>query len=226
MLFVSLAGHACQFAFLVFFENPRASFFFRIYRRLALADTIWPHSAFPDIERFYGQPKAIAKRTPIVTKKSLGSGEVVTPEASTSTAQASSSSYPPTPAITEGDTATDTELETEVEDDVSPLVPGSSRAGKVKSRHGNATRHQQNFSIDSTISSNGDVADFHSSTSSAPRLANGVAVGPSGPQRRKAVSHHDLLNKYFRRDAVVLRNVDLLRYVVSFNISIDMVWGR
>jgi phosphatidylethanolamine N-methyltransferase len=187
---------------------------------VALANAIRSHFAVLDIERFYGQPKAIAKRTPIVTKKSTSSGEVVTPEASTSTAPAAS--YPPTPSVTEGDTATDTELETEVEDDVSPLVPGSSRASKVKSRSGNTSRHQQNFSIDSTISSNGDVADFRPSTSSAPRLGNGTAVGTAGQQRRKVVSHHDLLNKYFRRDAVVIRNVDLLRYVLSIIILIGM----
>lgn len=156
---------------------------------------------FLDIERFYGQPKAIAKRTPIVTKKSSDRSEAVNPEPSTSTAP-TSSSYPPTPAITEGDTATDTELETEVEDDVSPLVPGPSRTGKAKLTNGNVKRHQQTFSMDSTISS------------------NGALVGAGGPQKRKAVSHHDLLNKYFRRDAVVLRNLDLLRYVLSFCISI------
>ena len=31
------------------------------------------------------------------------------------------------------------------------------------------------------------------------------------PQKSKTLSQHDLLNKYFRRDALVLRNVDLLR---------------
>lgn len=191
---------------------------------VAFADTIRSHFAVLDIERFYGQPKAIAKRTPIVTKKSTSGSEVVTPEASTSTALATS--YPPTPSVTEGDTATDTELETEVEDEVSLLVPGSSRAGKVKSRSGNTTRHQQNLSIDSTISSNGDVADFRSSASSAPRLGNGTAVGAGGPQRRKVVSHHDLLNKYFRRDAVVIRNVDLFRYVLSIIIDISIGGDR
>jgi phosphatidylethanolamine N-methyltransferase len=34
----------------------------------------------------------------------------------------------------------------------------------------------------------------------------------STPKKKKLLSQHDLFNKYFRRDTVVLRNLDLLRY--------------
>jgi phosphatidylethanolamine N-methyltransferase len=41
----------------------------------------------------------------------------------------------------------------------------------------------------------------------------GAGVGNGNGRKKRGLSQHDLLNKYFRRDAVVLRNVDLLRYV-------------
>lgn len=40
-------------------------------------------------------------------------------------------------------------------------------------------------------------------------IAKRAEVGKQ--QKSKTISQHDLLNKYFRRDALVLRNVDLLR---------------
>ena len=48
--------------------------------------------------------------------------------------------------------------------------------------------------------------------------SSGSSVGRESPgrHRHKAISQHDLLNKYFRRDAVILKNVDLLRFVMLF----------
>ncbi|KAJ7042973.1 phosphatidylethanolamine N-methyltransferase [Mycena alexandri] len=154
VLFVSLAGHAAQFAFLVCFENPH-------------------------IERMYGQRKAIAKRTPMRPRTSPAASTSVTP--STSLGYASS-----TPSATEGDTATDTDLETETETEllegelVSAVSAGRRRPG-----------HQQNPS---------DASSFY-----LPETTT------STPKKKKLMSQHDLFTKYFRRDTVVLKNIDLFR---------------
>ncbi|KAJ7454990.1 phosphatidylethanolamine N-methyltransferase [Mycena galericulata] len=143
VLFASLAGHAAQFAFLVFFENPH-------------------------IERMYGQRKAIAKRTPMRSRK--------TPGASTSTSPPDVDEYT-TPSATEGDTATETDLETETE------IEGETAAPAPRRRPG----HQQKASNASSFSEG------------------------SPPKKKKAITQHDLFNKYFRRDTVVLRNLDIFR---------------
>ncbi|KAJ7730239.1 phosphatidylethanolamine N-methyltransferase [Mycena maculata] len=168
VLFVSLAGHAAQFAFLVFFENPH-------------------------IERMYGQRKAIAKRTPVLRRKS--------PAASTSDL----STFPPdlddytTPSITEGDTATETDIETETELEGEPLP-----AGRRRARPG----HQQKGSNASSFS----------------------ALEGNPPKKKKVVSQHDLFNKYFRRDTVILRNVDIFRandatllLVITYSLVISLL---
>ncbi|KAF9529123.1 phosphatidylethanolamine N-methyltransferase [Crepidotus variabilis] len=166
VLFVSLAAHAAQFGFLVFFENPH-------------------------IERFYGKRKAIAKRTPIPVR----THHAVASTSSLSSAKQMVDPIPEpelsTPAATEGETATETELETEVEEH-------DFIAGRAK----RFSKHQVNLSIDSTASSNGDLPQIKPRNMVSP---------PPHAQRIRPVSQHDLLNKYFRRDAVVLRNVDLLR---------------
>ncbi|KAF8154235.1 phospholipid methyltransferase-domain-containing protein [Crassisporium funariophilum] len=190
VLFVSLAAHAAQFAFLVFFENPH-------------------------IERMYGKRKAIAKRTPLFPSMAQNKGnetaESSTMQSSMGTPTVHAGTYLSTPAVTEGDTATETELETETE--IEEEISATRTRGKALSTRGKAPkilRHQPNLSIESTTSSNGYIECGSSSISSKntdakPRTTN------AGPQRRKVISQHDLLNKYFRRDAVVLRNIDLLR---------------
>ncbi|KAG6811507.1 hypothetical protein H0H92_007109 [Tricholoma furcatifolium] len=190
VLFVSLAAHAAQFAFLLFFENPH-------------------------IERMYGKPKAIAKRTPLVpmarNKAAAASSVNTNAVASSSKAllvEADPAEILATPAITEGGTATEettTELETEVEGEPStPLASrfgnisgngngvGSATAGTSTSTSARVSKHQAKPSLASSISSNGGDAS-------------------SAQCRKKAASKHDLLNKYFRHDTVVLRNLDLLR---------------
>ncbi|KAG6910370.1 phosphatidylethanolamine N-methyltransferase [Tephrocybe rancida] len=160
VLFVSLAAHAAQFAFLLFFENPH-------------------------IERMYGQPKAIAKRTPLIytsRPKDSSASNAVAGSSTGPVIEADPAEILATPAVTEGETATETELETEVEiDDTTPHIDQETRV---------VSKHQAKPSIASSISSTGD---------NTPR------------PRRKAASQHDLLNKYFRRDAVVFKNADLLR---------------
>ncbi|GLB44428.1 putative catalyzes the first step of the methylation pathway of phosphatidylcholine biosynthesis, the SAM-dependent methylation of phosphatidylethanolamine (PE) to phosphatidylmonomethylethanolamine (PMME) [Lyophyllum shimeji] len=169
VLFVSLAAHAAQFAFLVFFENPH-------------------------IERMYGQRKAIAKRTPLVPRtRPNAAASSSNGAASTSTApvvEADPAEILSTPAATEGETATETtelETETEIEEET---TNASSPTKKPLT-------HRPNLSVASVASSSG-----------------GGVAGDSAPPpryRKKPVSQHDLLNKYFRQDTIVLRNLDLLR---------------
>ncbi|RDB17735.1 Phosphatidylethanolamine N-methyltransferase [Hypsizygus marmoreus] len=159
VLFVSLAAHAAQFAFLVFFENPH-------------------------IERMYGERKAIAKRTPLVPNsrnKTSTPASCSTSNTATPLFEADPADILSTPAVTEGETATETELETEIDDETPVLSPTKK-----------PSQHKSQLSIASSLSS-------RSPETSAPRF------------RKKPVSQHDLLNKYFRRDVVVVRNIDLLR---------------
>lgn len=92
VLFVSLAAHAAQFAFLVFFENPH-------------------------IERMYGQRKPIAQRTPLVPSNLSRSSSSPTRPKSLSKTDPELS----TPGATESGTSdSDTELETEVDESYAP----------------------------------------------------------------------------------------------------------
>ncbi|KAG6899626.1 hypothetical protein C0993_008568 [Termitomyces sp. T159_Od127] len=157
VLFVSLAAHAAQFAFLLFFENPH-------------------------IERMYGQPKAIAKRTPLVRAKarSQPSTSAVPGPSTCPVIEADPADILATPAVTEGETATDTtEVDTEIED--------------VLARVKRTAKHHPKPSVSSVSSS---------ASSEQPQTQ---------AHRRKAASQHDLLNKYFRHDTLVLGNIDLLR---------------
>ncbi|KAJ7852958.1 phosphatidylethanolamine N-methyltransferase [Mycena leptocephala] len=153
VLFVSLAGHAAQFAFLVCFENPH-------------------------IERMYGQRKAIGKRTPVRPRTSPVPSSSVSPENSVPSVPEADGYASSTPSATEGDTATETDLETETELEGEAAVP----AGRHRTRPG----HQQKASDASS--------SFYLSEASTPK-------------KKKLLSQHDLFNKYFRRDTVVLRNL-------------------
>ena len=153
-----------------------------------------------DIERMYGKRKAIAKRTPLCPSGS--NDKDVEPSVKTSNPP-----LQPIPAIPKGNITTDTEdlgSETEVEE----LLPKAKHFSNIALSK--LSRHQQNLSIESATSSDGHVRNGtcadNRSASSGPRSAK---VGT--PQKSKTLSQHDLLNKYFRRDAIVLRNVDLLR---------------
>ncbi|EJF60163.1 phosphatidylethanolamine N-methyltransferase [Dichomitus squalens LYAD-421 SS1] len=159
VLFVSLAAHAAQFGFLVFFENPH-------------------------IERTYGQRKPLAVRSPIqpraprkASEDSLESSHV----RKASTSSTSSLAEAPTPAVTEGDTATESEeLITEVETETEMVTPPR-QLKKLRT---------------------------HALSSKSSRDSLGR---PASPKTRGAISQHDLFHRYFRKDAVLLHNVDMFR---------------
>ncbi|KAI0076990.1 phosphatidylethanolamine N-methyltransferase [Panus rudis PR-1116 ss-1] len=156
VLFVSLAAHAAQFGFLVFFENPH-------------------------IERTYGQRKLLAQRTPVQPTGSRKSIDAVQTSSSSHSRKPSTASTAETdlstPAATEGDTASETdelETETETEQDC-----GESAHFKRKLRRSKAN---------------------------APSPVAGKKRG-----RSPIMTLHDLYNIYFRKDAILLHNIDLLR---------------
>lgn len=112
VLFASLAAHAAQFAFLIFFENPRTSFYvFLQIRGVEVA---------LDIERMYGQRQPIAVRKPLAP---TGPRKRTPPPPS----QPDGADGLSTPPATEGETASETELETEVEADVHAPKPRKRR---------------------------------------------------------------------------------------------------
>lgn len=183
MLFVSIAGHAAQFGFLQFFENPRA--FSAFDPQLFLA-------GFTDIERTYGQRKILAQRIPIMPrhKKSASvderpsspasglrhRGHAPTGSVSSISSFASDQSDLRTPASTEGETATETELETERETDLE--MDAASRSQRTAS----------------------------------PGSQRSCSDPPDENTLPSPASQHDLMNSYFRKDTLFVSNVDLLRY--------------
>ncbi|GJJ14041.1 hypothetical protein Clacol_008298 [Clathrus columnatus] len=109
VLFVSLAAHAAQFAFLVFFENPH-------------------------IERMYGQRKLIAQRIPLIPTNISRSSSISIPP----TRPRSRTETDPelsTPGATEGETSEpESEPDTEVDESYvpSPANPTLSNISKAK----------------------------------------------------------------------------------------------
>ncbi|KAI0296989.1 phospholipid methyltransferase-domain-containing protein [Multifurca ochricompacta] len=158
VLFVSLAAHAAQFAFLVFFENPH-------------------------IERFYGQRKPLAQRVPIrrASPPVSGSANALSLAPSSSQAQGQAllrarafSDPPSTPSVTEGSTASDSETETELE----LQQQGGARTTKP--------------------------------TNVIPP-ADTPPIALEKKRSHSPLSHHDLRNRYFRRDTIFLVHLDVFR---------------
>lgn len=159
VLFVSLAAHCAQFAFLVFFENPRMccgvlNFTVLDSDPLAL-----------DIERFYGQPKLLAQRVPIPQPPSLAN----------------------------------------LSANVVPQVHSSLRGqGEM------LTRARAFSAPPSTPSATGGLTPFDSETESDAELDSQQTCISEGIGSTK-LSHHDLRNRYFRKDTIVLSHLDVFR---------------
>ncbi|ETW80028.1 hypothetical protein HETIRDRAFT_477618 [Heterobasidion irregulare TC 32-1] len=138
VLFVSLAAHAAQFAFLVMFENPH-------------------------IERMYGQRKPLAERVPLQRKESPSHVNLAE-HSNRGRSFSDPSDILSTPSITDGETATETETETEYD-------------GTVRRRR--------------------------TATTAQPVITK--------QRSRSPISHHDLLNRYFRKDTIFIHNLDVFR---------------
>ena len=189
----------------------------------------------PDIERMYGKPKAIAKRTPLFPSNMRKHANSTASSSSIPSAIATPAELElVTPAATEGDTATETDLETEVEEEIVPATAkANSSCGKSATSFTKMSGHVSQLS---NASSNGDIdmgpntkniaASYkkisrHVSQPSNASSNGDLEMDPNtgsaiGFSRKFTTSQHDLLNKYFRRDVVVLRNLDLLRYILSW----------
>lgn len=135
----------------------------------------------PHIERMYGQKKAIAKRVPVNTRTKTAS----------SPKSVSVEALPevppedcPTPAATEGETATETDLETETETEYDARAPVTDFEGIKRSLH---------------------RAELSTESASSARSHEGL------PKKKRVLSNHDLLTKYFRRDTMIFKNLDLFR---------------
>jgi phosphatidylethanolamine N-methyltransferase len=116
VLFASLFAHIAQFAFLVFFENPRECSL--LYESIIICT----NRICVDIERMYGKRKLMSLRTPVVadTARSQRKGSSAlhqsSPPRGQKHARAYSSDYD-TPSVTDGEATADTELLTENESD-------------------------------------------------------------------------------------------------------------
>lgn len=49
---------------------------------------------------------------------------------------------------------------------------------------------------------------------SPPKRTASLVDKEARKHKTRSISQHDLVNKYFRRDAVLLYNIDLFRYVL------------
>lgn len=175
VLFVSLIGHAAQFGFLQFFENPRESFV-RLHNVLIL------NIGVIDIERTYGQRKLLAQRIPLMPRSRKSKSDSEETDAPRGRSQSiSDPAELSTPANTEGESATETDLETETESETTPPSRGLP----------------------------------------LPLTPRGSIIGLNGTRKQRTpspapMSQHDLMNTYFRKDALLFSNIDLFRCVLTY----------
>ncbi|KIP06876.1 hypothetical protein PHLGIDRAFT_30282 [Phlebiopsis gigantea 11061_1 CR5-6] len=160
VLFASLAAHAAQFGFLVFFENPH-------------------------IERTYGQRKLLAQRTPFVpaaSRKAAADGTPLESHVRSASVSSTLSVGSTTPSATEGETATETDgPDTDSDSGTENEARSFSRSRKTRADSDTRFTTSSTYSVD------------------VP------------PRDQSPVSQHDLFNRYFRKDVVLLHNLDPLR---------------
>lgn len=171
VLFVSLAAHACQFGFLVYFENPRASLSFSSPPSPFSELRADPRRA--DIERTYGERKPLAARTlTTLPGSTTTSSRPISPNTtrsrSHSEAVSLSESELDTPALTDNGETTDTETEPAERPSAAPsTAEKSSRTYSSGSLNGEAaptpTRHDLDnryFQHDLLVFKNFDIFRF------------------------------------------------------------------
>ncbi|EIM80188.1 uncharacterized protein STEHIDRAFT_126160 [Stereum hirsutum FP-91666 SS1] len=220
VLFVSIAAHAAQFAFLVWFENPH-------------------------IERMYGQRKPLAERVLVPrrsrTHKSQSSNPSLSVSTSVSTpvsgsASVSVVSLPAT--ATGGKNENEVEKLTEVESggsgsptnrarSVSDATSASAMSTPSATEGDTATEEDEvETETETEIELVGTSTTTTTTTTCMKETATGLEMdeGLGGSKAGKAMmgrrersrsptttSGHDLMNRYFRNDTIFLKNLDIFR---------------
>ena len=197
-MFVSLAAHAAQFAFLNFFENPH-------------------------IERRYGVRKVLAERTPIVfqprPRTSTGTGKG---RATLGIGHSTSSSHTSIPngRLHHQPDAEHAENSTEevrnriprsrsVSWETTSSADADTTAIDSEEAIGEEREHHDRDHLDTEL--------LNPEDQNALRIASAGVLASITPPRgtrevvQEAVTQHDLLNKFFRGDVIVLSGFDLLR---------------
>lgn len=128
----------------------------------------------------------------------------------------------PTPSVTDGETATETdELATETEADTETeldLVDVKANVHAINSNFKIKNIPQSNNHTEEAISQHGGSrakGDTFATSGSGSSLKCSESGGSSGwtNTTQSTLSQHDLMNMYFRKDTILFRNLDLLRYV-------------
>ncbi|CAG7852914.1 Phosphatidylethanolamine N-methyltransferase Short=PEAMT [Serendipita indica DSM 11827] len=154
VLFVSLAAHAAQFAFLNFFENPH-------------------------IERRYGVRRALAERVPIV---------------------------PSTRSRNPSSTTLMDHARVEGNGQVDHSLP--------RSRSVSLGTAEDSTAIDSDDNDEDFLSEREAHAAISPDAEIVASITPPNgvvEVMQEAVTQHDLLNKFFRKDVIILGGLDLLR---------------
>lgn len=143
-----------------------------------------------DIERTYGQRKLLAHRTPLfpTATPKASAQQVSDNHTRKASAISAASAELSTPSVTEGESAAETDgpqTEYEDESDTENETPGA-----IMSRRKGRQTSSSSYASEPVSRAN----DFN-----APR------------RNKSPVSQHDLFNRYFRKDAILLHNIDLLR---------------
>lgn len=139
--------------------------------------------ALIDIERTYGQRKPLAQRSPVLSATRHKAG----PSSGSHSRQSSTTSIASvdlaTPSATEGESATETD----------ELLTETETETEFETSAVNRTAKRR-----------------------STRVFTSTSAGSEEVPRRSGsplLSQHDLLNRYFRKDTILLHNIDLLRYV-------------
>ncbi|SDA05367.1 BZ3501_MvSof-1269-A2-R1_Chr12-1g03351 [Microbotryum saponariae] len=182
VLVVSILAHACQFGFLVYFENPRElSTCAAKIQTQARCPSNERACACTDIERTYGQRKPLAART--AQAPISGPAVSMLPAVSPHVADGPITE-PSTPDLTDhASTGSESEFE------AAPAF-SASRAGHSPKKQGQppqaSSSPQYGASLDPTLE-------------------------PTVRRRRVVATRHDLDNHYFRNDLLIFKNLDVFR---------------